>query len=146
MKWPHRCTCRKAIAIIVGLGSAAALAPAQSVVFDETQLPVPRACSASPPTANYDAGQVVLTCQLSGGGQTRSITWTDGEIRRLGGFGDEFGSGFIRHEASDIKRRVGDGSPWRLQIARGTNASERIVGCERLGGMTRAFLLTPLKE
>ena len=46
----------------------------------------------------------------------------------------------------DLNDRIGAGSPWRLQVARGINAAGRIVGYGRQGGRTRAFLLTPSKE
>ena len=38
---------------------------------------------------------------------------------------------------------LGPGSGWTLQIARGINSAGQIVGYGRLGGRTRAFLLTP---
>lgn len=47
---------------------------------------------------------------------------------------------------SDLNQRIGDDSPWRLQVARGINAAGQIVGYGRLGGETRAFLLTPASQ
>ena len=91
-------TGRAVIGMIVGLLSAASGAFAQTISFEVTPLPLPLACDASLPRAINDAGQVVLVCQLSGGGQTRSFQWANGEIQRIG----EFGTGFLRHEASDL--------------------------------------------
>jgi probable HAF family extracellular repeat protein len=82
----------------LGPEGARAAERAPSAAFEVTALPLPDGCSSAFASAINDQGQVLLTCKLTGGSETRSFIWEAGKLRRL----PEFGAGFIRHEASDI--------------------------------------------
>ena len=68
-----------------------------TVAYDVSPLPVPLSCSTVTPTAINDTGQVALIC-ASRGSETQSFLVRQASLRRIG----EFGTGFARHEASDL--------------------------------------------